>query len=156
MNNNLIKIPIVLLSILPISIILGSSISLINTVLIGLSYILIFFSKYRIKIYDIKPVLFLTILYLYLIFNSFISVDMSSGIYRNFGFIRFILFFIMINYLFFINKKNFNTLKVWATIFFITLIDIYIERFTGSNILGFSGMEKTSNSWLQSSKFFSK
>ena len=43
MNNNLIKIPIVLLSILPISIILGSSISLINTVLIGLSYILIFF-----------------------------------------------------------------------------------------------------------------
>ena len=76
--NNLIKIPIVLLSILPISIILGSSISLINTVLIGLSYILIFFSKYRIKIYDIKPVLFLTILYLYLIFNSFISVDMSS------------------------------------------------------------------------------
>ena len=60
-----------------------------------------------------------------------------SGISRNFGFARFILFFIMVNYLFSINEKNESIFKIWTTVFFIVLVDIYIERFTGSNILGF-------------------
>ena len=88
-----ISLPIILFSILPISIIIGSSFSLINTVLLGLSFVLIYFSKSNIKIIDFKPIFFLAILYFYLIFNSLISVDITSGIYRNFGFIRFILFF---------------------------------------------------------------
>ena len=32
-------------------------------------------------------------------------------------------------------------LKIWTIVFFIVLIDIYIERFTGSNILGFGGIQ---------------
>ena len=47
----------------------------------------------------------------------------------------------MVNYLFFINEKNLNILKIWTIIFFIVLIDVYIERFTGSNILGFGKLE---------------
>ena len=47
----------------------------------------------------------------------------------------------MVNYLFFISEKNFNILKIWTIVFFIVLVDIYIERFSGSNILGFSGIE---------------
>ena len=105
MNNIKISIPTVLLSFLPISIILGSSVSLINTVLFGLCFILIYFIKNDIRIYDFKPVLLLIILNLYLVFNSLISNDIMSGIYRNFGFVRFILFFLMINYLFFISEK---------------------------------------------------
>ena len=88
-----INIPIILFSVLPISIIIGASFSLINTVLLSLCFIIIYFSNNDIKINDFKPVLLLFILYLYLIFNSLISVDITSGIYRNFGFIRFILFF---------------------------------------------------------------
>ena len=141
MNNIRINIPTVLLSFLPISIILGSSVSLINTVLFGLCFIIIYFIKSDIKIYDFKPVFLLIILNLYLVFNSFISNDMISGIYRNFGFVRFILFFLMINYLFFISEKNLNVLKIWSIVFFAVLIDVYIERFTGSNILGFGGIE---------------
>ena len=136
------NIPIILFSILPISIIIGSSASLLNNVLFGMCFLFIYFSKASIKILDFKPVLFLILLYLYLIFNSLNSVDMSSGIYRNFGFIRFILFFMMVNYLFFINEKNLNIFKIWTIICFIVLIDIYIERFTGSNILGFGKLDQ--------------
>ncbi len=135
------NIPIILFSILPISIIIGSSASLLNNVLFGLCFLFIYFSKAKVKILDFKPVLLLITLSLYLIFNSLNSVDMSSGIYRNFGFIRFILFFMMVNYLFFINEKNLNIFKIWTIICFIVLIDIYIERFTGSNIFGFGKLE---------------
>ncbi len=140
-DNIKINLPIILFSILPISIIIGSSFSLINTVLLGLCFVLIYFSKSNIEINDFKPIFFLVILYFYLIFNSLISVDITSGIYRNFGFVRFILFFLIVNYIFFINEKNFNILKIWTTIFFVVLIDVYIERFTGSNILGFGRSE---------------
>ena len=47
----------------------------------------------------------------------------------------------MINYFFFIFKKNLDILKIWAIIFFIILVDTYIERFTGSNIFGFGKLE---------------
>ena len=136
-----INIPIILLCILPISIILGSGASLINTVLFGLCFVIIYFSENNIKMYDFKPVLLLLILNLYLVFNSLNSVDMMSGIYRNFGFLRFILFFLIINYLFFISEKSSLILKIWTTIFFIVLIDVYIERFTGSNIIGLGKIE---------------
>ena len=88
------KIPTILLSILPISIIIGSSFSLVNLSLFSLYFIFIYFSKNNIKIEDTKSVLLLLTLYLYLVFNSLISLDISSGIYRNLGFIRFILFFL--------------------------------------------------------------
>ena len=113
------NIPTILLSVLPISIIVGASFSLVNIVLFSTFFIIIYFSKNDIKIIDFKPVLLLFILYLYLILNSLISVDITSGIYRNFGFIRFIIFFLMVNYIFFINEKNSTILKVWSTIFFI-------------------------------------
>ena len=148
------NIPIILFSILPISIIIGSSASLLNNVLFGMCFLFIYFSKASIKILDFKPVLFLILLYLYLIFNSLNSVDMSSGIYRNFGFIRFILFFMMVNYLFFINKKNLNIFKIWTIICFIVLIDIYIERFTGSNILGFEILEYRKKTFKKNEFFY--
>ena len=135
------SIPLILFSILPVSIIIGSGFSLVNIVLFSFCFIFIFFSKNNLKIYDYKPVLFLIILNLYLVFNSLNSIDIMSGSYRNFGFIRFILFFLMVNYFFFINTKNLNVFKIWTIIFFIVLIDIYIERFTGSNIFGFGKFE---------------
>ena len=117
MNKLKTKAPVILFSILPISIIVGSSVSLLNVVLFGLLFLLFYFTKNDFKIHDFKPILLLIVLYLYLIFNSLISVDPISGIYRNFGFIRFILFFLMINYLFFINEKNLNMLKIWTIVF---------------------------------------
>ena len=48
------KIPTILLSILPISIIIGSSFSLVNLSLFSLYFIFIYFSKNNIKIEDTK------------------------------------------------------------------------------------------------------
>ena len=140
-KNIKINLLLILFSILPISIIIGSSFSLANTVLLGLCFVFIYFSKRNFKINDFKPILLLIILYFYLIFNSLVSVDITSGIYRNFGFVRFIFFFLIVNYIFFIYEKNSNILKTWTIIFFIVLVDVYIERFTGSNILGFGKLE---------------
>ena len=44
-ENIKIELPIILLSMLPISIIIGSSFSLINIVLLGLCFVFIYFSK---------------------------------------------------------------------------------------------------------------
>ena len=38
-------------------------------------------------------------------------------------------------------RKSLNILKTWSIIFFIVLIDIYIERYTGSNIFGLGKIE---------------
>ena len=141
MSNIKINFPLMLFSLIPVSVILGSSILLVNIILFGLCFIFFYYTKGYVKIHDTRPVFLLIILYLYLIFNSLISNDITEGFYRNFGFVRFILFFLMTNYLFFVFKKGADAFKIWTVIFFIVLVDIYIERFTGSNIFGFGKIE---------------
>ena len=128
-----------LFSIIPLTIIAGSAVSVINILLIDLSFII--FIIYKKKFYFIKnkTIIYFFILYFYLIFNSFISVDYSEGILRNFGFLRIIILFVAINYFFkdeIFFKKVF---KFWSLVIFIVLIDVLIESFTGKNILGFGG-----------------
>ena len=106
MNSIKINFPLILFSLIPVSVILGSGILLVNVVLFGSCFIFFYFTKDYVKIYDTRPVFLLIILYLYLIFNSLISNDITEGFYRNFGFLRFILFFLMVNYLFFVFEKK--------------------------------------------------
>ncbi len=141
MNNIKTNILIILFSILPISIVLSSGVSLINTVLLSSCLIFVYFSKKKVKIYDLKPVLLLIIFNLYLIFNSFNSIDIMLGIFRNFGFVRFILFFIIINYLFYIIKYDYSVFKPWLIVFSIFIIDVFFERLHGTNMIGYGGID---------------
>ena len=85
-----------------------------------------------------KPIKYLIILYLYLIFNSFISIDPTFNYSRNFGFIRLIILFAAFNY-FFLDEKFYKTvISFWVIIILIVSIDVYIEQFTGTNILNYS------------------
>jgi O-antigen ligase len=130
---------LILFSIIPLTIIAGSAVSVSNILLIDLSFII--FITYKKKFYFIKnkTIIYFFILYFYLIFNSFISVDYSEGILRNFGFLRIIILFVAINY-FFKNEIFFKKVfKFWSLVIFIVLIDVLIESFTGKNILGFGG-----------------
>ena len=79
------------------------------------------------------------ILYLYLIFNSFISIDYEIGLARNLGFIRFLILFIAFNYFF--QQKSFlrNTLYVWSLFIIFILFDVFYESYFGKNIIGFGG-----------------
>ena len=131
---------LVLFSLIPITILIGSSVSLINIILIDISFvILIIFNKefYFLKNTSIK---YLLLLYTYLIFNSFISIDIYSGLARNLGFIHLIILFTAINYFF---KKKFfinKVLSIWLITLIIVAIDVIIEFYTGKNSLGFSSL----------------
>lgn len=128
---------------IPFSIILGPTVSLINISLLVFYYILKYFDKNQLSFFlKDKTLLLLILLYFYLIFNTLISVEPTIGIYRNFGFIRLILLFISINYFFYIKNYDFSSFKIWTIIFFIVVFDIYFERFYGTNILGFGSMDQ--------------
>ena len=125
-----------LISILPISIVVGPSISLLNIFLIIMLFLInLKFDEIKIE----KRFLYylLLILYIYLIFNSFISIDYKEGIYRNLGFLRFIILFVAINLFFKISKSQFKFLNIWSAIILIIIFDSFIEFSFGKNLLGY-------------------
>ena len=128
---------IVLFSFFPISIILGPAISLINILLIDLSFLFLIFYIREFSFLKNKAVKYLFLLYFYLLFNSLISIDSTEGIYRNLGFIRIIILFVAVNYFF--NKKVFfdKVFFIWLIIIFFVSIDVFLESYTGRNMLGY-------------------
>ncbi len=128
---------IILFSIIPISIMIGPSISLINFLIIDFSFLLLLFYLKDFSFFKSKPIKYLLLLYLYLILNSLISVDQSIGMARNFGFVRIIIFFVALNF-FFKDKIFYQKVFIfWSTIILIVLIDVFIETILGRNIFGF-------------------
>ena len=104
MNNKIVNTYfLVLFSLIPISIIVGSSISIINILLIDFSFIIFLLYKKEYKFLSNGTVRLIIFFYLYLIFNSLISKDFIIGAERNFGFIRFGILFVAINYFFILN-----------------------------------------------------
>ena len=76
------------------------------------------------------------ILYLYLIFNSLISLNYEVGLSRNIGFIRLIILFVFINYFFFYHKNEKKVFDFWILILSILIIDVFIEYIFGKNLIG--------------------
>ena len=127
----------ILFSLIPISILIGPAMSLSNIILIDLSFLIFaLLSKKNIFILN-HTTKMLFLLYFYLIFNSIISQDFLISAPRNFGFIRFIILFFAFNYFFKDNKYFNNIFYLWTLILLIVAFDIFIERFTGTNILGY-------------------
>ena len=144
------KLIFFLLSILPISIILGSSISLFNVVLLSLIILsLIYYQRDTgfIKNSSAKLIFFL---YLYLIFNSIISQEYSIGLGRNLGFIRFILLFVCINYFFFKYRNANYVFYFWIFCILLVTFDSHIEFFLGQNIFGWGGIDQPHGSRIVS------
>tara|TARA_Y100001970_G_scaffold293824_1_gene443544 strand:- start:5698 stop:6927 length:1230 start_codon:yes stop_codon:yes gene_type:complete len=133
---------ILLFSIIPISIFLGSTVSLVNLSLILIGLFLLY--EIRLLVFSLKDraLLSLIILYLYLISNSFFSLNFEIGFLRNFGFIRFILLFLVINLLFYKKFEFKKVFKFWLIIFSIFIFDIIFEFYNGHNIFGFESENK--------------
>ena len=108
-NNLINNYFLFLFSILPISILVGSAISLANLVLIDISFIILCFTHKEWSWLNNKITKVLFIIYIYLIFNSLISIDPQNSIIRSVGFIRFIIFFVALNY---ILKENRNLIFI--------------------------------------------
>ena len=138
---NFENINIFLISILPISIIIGSTVSLITVVLLSFScfYLIIFKTNFKSIMFD-RTIILLLIVYFYLIINSIISLDPQTGLARNLGFIRFIFLFLIINYLFKNNDNQKIVFNIWYIIIAIVVIDSFKEIITGTNFLGYGGL----------------
>ena len=137
MNNKILNPYFLLLfSFIPVTIIIGPAVSLLNILLIDFSFIFLILYKKDYNFFSNKTVKLIIFLYLYLIFNSIISKDFSISFNRNFGFIRFGILFLAFNY-FFYNKSFVNkVLIVWILTLSILSLDTYIESIFGKNILG--------------------
>ena len=128
---------LILFSIIPLSILAGPTPSLLNIILIDISFITYLIITKNFSFLKNSTVKMLIIFYIYLIFNSLISLDPTYGINRNFGFIRIIILFVAINYFF--QKKNFfnKVFIIWFLILLLVAFDIFFESYTGNNILGY-------------------
>jgi hypothetical protein len=127
----------ILFSIIPISLIIGSAVSSINIIIISLSFLIYVFYLKDWKWLKNKNIRLFLILYVYLIFNSFISLDFNTGVNRNFGFIFYVIFFAAFNY-FFSKYEKFNRIfLVWFAIIVIVVLDVYLEVFTGKSLTGY-------------------
>ena len=141
MDNILNKYFFVLFSLIPISIILGPSISLSNILLIDFSFIFLLLYKKDYRFLSNKSVRLILLLYLYLIFNSLISKDFFLSSARNFGFIRFVILFCAFNYFFYNRDFFIKVFTIWTIILTILILDTYIESIFGKNSLGYGGGE---------------
>ena len=123
------KLFYILLSTIPLAIIIGPTVSLANILILSIIY-LYFFFKFNhfnfLKKNNTVKIFFA--LYLYLIFNSIMSLSFETSAARNLGFIRFVLFFLSINYLFYINEKNIKVFNFWTIIILFFIVDVYFER----------------------------
>ena len=131
---------VILISLIPISILIGPAISLANILIFDFLFIIILFLRKDFEWINSSVVKILLILYLYLIFNSLIAQQPELSLLRNLGFIRLIILFVGINY--FLNKSvNLKLIfKVWSLTILIVVIDIFIEKNFGKNTLGYSAV----------------
>ena len=126
-----------LFSIIPITMVIGQAVSLINIILISVFMIFeITRSKEFNFLNNVSFILLITI-YFYLFFNTLISLDSGISLLRNFGFLRFIFLFVAINYFFHIYKNQNLLFKIWSVVILIVIADSFIEYIFGKNILGF-------------------
>ena len=135
---------LILFSLLPISLILGNLAININIICLNISLIIysIIFNDWRWA----KSKLFksLILIQIYLIFNSIYAITFKidyeyiyQGLFRSLGFIKYILLVFSFS-LIFKFKLNFTSIvKVWSIVVFITIFDVFFEKFFGHNIFGF-------------------
>ena len=129
-----------LLSFIPLSIIIGPTISLINIIVLNVFFLWYLFKSKNFSLNSNNALKIIFFLYIYLIFNSFISIDPLEGIKRNLGFLRYIILFIFLNYYFSYSKQK-DFINIWFIFISIFVLDVYIEFFNDSNILGWGAKE---------------
>ena len=139
---------IVLFSTLPIAIIIGNFFLNFYLLVFFLIFILDVFKTKNLTWLKDKNFVILSILYLYICINSFINYFNNTsfgydGILRSLFFLKFLILFPAIPLL--LTKKEImeKIFKFWLILIFIITIDIFFEKYTGSNLLGFKSQDAT-------------
>lgn len=131
-------LPLYLIGFYPIALTLGTLISESFTVILSLLFLYECIKNKKIFFVKDKIIYFLLIIWLYLLFNLFISIDFKLSFNRSIFFIRHILLILSIAYFFTKYPKEVEIVfKIWMITILITILDLYVQFFFGQNILGF-------------------
>ncbi len=139
---------IILIATLPIGIIIGNFFVNFYLFCIFLIFLFhIFKTKNFVWLKD-KNFIILLIFYLYICSNSFINYFINpsfgyDGILRSLLFLKFLILFPAIPLLIGNREILEKIFKFWLFTIFIIIIDIFFEKYTGSNLLGFKSQDGT-------------
>ena len=138
-NNKTLIILSFLVAILPISLLIGSLIINLITILVSIIFIFELFIKKKLNFLHDWSFYLLLLLWVSFLINLIFSQDINLSIFRAVGFIRFIFLAQVIRYLFLNNDTKYKELilKSWLLIFLVVNVDLLIEYFSGKNILGY-------------------
>ena len=138
-SNKTLNILSFLLAILPISLLSGSLIINLITVIISFVFIFELFVKKKLNFLNDWSFYLLLFLWVSFLINLIFSQDTSLSISRATGFLRFVFLAQAIRYVFVIYDTKYKelVLKSWLLIFAVVNLDLLIEFFSGKNILGY-------------------
>jgi O-antigen ligase len=131
------QIPLFLIGLFPLCLLIGSFASELLIFIIIIFFLSEVILYKKIHIFRENWFIFLITIWIYLIFNLYISSNFDLSFNRSILFIRFPILILAINY--FIKKNDFEyniIFKLWAITIFITISDLYFQYIFGYNILG--------------------
>ena len=138
MDNYILKLKTALICLVPFSLIVGPAVADINICIVGILFIYLSFIKKDFSFYFHPLVIFFLIFYLYILFLSFISLNILLSLESSLFYFRFFFFAMSV---WFCIKYEKKILKYFyfSLIFSITLIiiDSYFQYFIGYNITGY-------------------
>ena len=139
---------VILFSTLPLAIIIGNFFINFYLLCIFLMFVLNVFKDKNFSWLKNKNFIILLIFYLYICSNSFINYFNNpsfghEGLIRSLFFLKFLILFPAIPLL--LDKKEIleKIFRVWLFLIFIIVIDIFFEKYHGSNMFGFKSLDGT-------------
>ena len=139
---------IILFAALPVAIIIGNFFINFCLLCIFLMFIFKVFKTKNFTWFKDKNLIIFFIFYLYICTNSFFNYYINppigyDGITRSLLFLKFLILFPAIPVL--LDKKEIleKIFKFWLFIIFIIIIDIFFEKYNGSNLIGFKSLDST-------------
>ena len=139
------KFTIFIFATLPIAIIIGNFFINLYLFSIFLLFLVHIFKNQDFKWLKDKYFKLLLFLYVYICLNSFLNYFINptfgfDGIIRSLLFLKFLVLFAAIPRLIENEQKLVKIFRFWFLIIIIIMIDIFIEKYSGSNLFGFKSI----------------
>ena len=139
------KFTIFIFATLPIAIIIGNFFINLYLFSIFLLFLVHIFKNRDFKWLKDKNFKLLLFLYVYICLNSFLNYFINptfgfDGIIRSLLFLKFLILFPAIPRLIENEQKLVKIFRFWFLIIIIVMIDIFIEKYSGSNLFGFKSI----------------
>ena len=135
LNNNLY---LYIIGLIPLFLLTGTLIAELSILLIISVFLYEVLKNKNFSYFNKKIFLLLLVIFGYLIFNFTISSDKDLSLSRAFGFIRFPLLIISIDY--FLKKNEYKLdiiFNIWAITLIVVIFDLFFQSFFGYNLFGF-------------------